>query len=484
MKTLTLLAALLLTIGVSAKSIETLTPAEREKLAKIADVRPAPRQLAWQQLEIEGFVHFTVNTYTGKEWGSGKEDPKIFNPTHLDCRQWVRALKSAGAKLILLTAKHHDGFCLWPTKTTRHSVASSPWKNGKGDVVREFVDACRAEGVKVGLYLSPWDRNAECYGSPAYNDFFVAQLNELFENYGPIEAMWFDGACGEGPNGKKQVYDWPRFYATIRKHNPNCVISVSGPDVRWVGNEAGYARESEWSVVPAVKMDNDAVRKQFESFHYEGDDLEELAKRLATLPIHDRRDQDLGSLESVLAADAWAWYPAETNFSIRPGWFYHASQDGQVKDLNALLDRYYSSVGRNTVMLINVPPAPDGRFHERDVASLEAFGKAIRATFAKNLLGNVRPGQTEAKLDKPITFDVLMAQEDIAQGQRVERFRFEAQSPDWEGWKTIASATTIGYKRLLRLKEPVTATAVRLVIEETRATPHILSIGAYKSKTE
>lgn len=479
------LAALLFAVQTAvAKTVAELTPAERAKLEKIVAVRPSPRQVAWQDLEIEGFVHFTVNAYTDREWGTGKEDPKIFNPTELDCLQWVCALKSAGAKLIILTAKHHDGFCLWPTQTTKHSVASSPWKDGRGDVVREFVDACRAEGVKVGLYLSPWDRNAACYGSPAYNDFFVTQIRELMENYGPVDVMWFDGACGEGPNGKRQVYDWPRFYATIRAINPNCAISVCGPDVRWVGNESGYARESEWSVLPALKVDNDAVRKQFESFHYEGKDLEELAKRLATMPVRDRTDKDLGGLERALAADNWAWYPAETNFSIRPGWFYHASQDGQVKGLDALMERYFCSVGRNTVMLINVPPAPNGRFHENDVASLKTFGDAVRATFAENLLGAVRPGQTEATPARPITFDVLMAREDITRGQRVERFRFEAKVPGKEGWQTIASATTIGHKRLIRLPKPVTATAVRLVVEETRAEPCILAIGAYKLRTK
>ena len=481
---LALTALLLAAQTAFTKSIPELTSAEREKLEKIVAVRPDPRQMAWQNLEIEGFVHFTVNTFTDKEWGTGKENPKIFNPTALDCHQWVRALKSAGAKLIILTAKHHDGFCLWPTKTTKHSVASSPWKGGKGDVVREFVEACHAEGIKVGLYLSPWDRNATCYGSPAYNDFFVAQIRELMENYGPVDAMWFDGACGEGPNGKRQVYDWPRFYATIRSINPNCVISVSGPDVRWVGNEAGYARESEWSVVPALKVDNDAVREQFKNFHYEGKDLEALAKRLATLPMRDQTDSDLGALDRVLEAENWVWYPAETNFSIRPGWFYHTSQDGQVKGLEALLERYFSSVGRNTVMLINVPPAPSGRFHDNDVASLKAFGDTVRATFENNLLGIVRPGQREVILPKPITFDVLMAREDITRGQRVERFRFEAKIPGAEGWQPIASATTIGHKRLIRLEKPITATAVRLVIEETRAEPHILAIGAYKLKAK
>ena len=219
-----------------------------QKVDMASRLVPTPQQLAWQQMEFTAFLHFGINTFTGNEWGSGKEDPAVFNPTELDCEQWVRSLKEGGFKMAIITAKHHDGFCLWPTKTTKHSVANSPWKNGKGDVVRELRDACDKYGIKFGVYLSPWDRNAECYGdSPAYNKFFIEQLTELLTNYGEVHEVWFDGANGEGPNGKKQIYDWDAILKTIRRLQPKAVTAIMGDDVRWVGNERGIGRETEWS---------------------------------------------------------------------------------------------------------------------------------------------------------------------------------------------------------------------------------------------
>lgn len=452
---------------------------EIAKIAQVAQVKPHPRQVAWQQLELTAFIHFGVNTFTDREWGTGKEDPKVFNPTALDCRQWAKALKEAGFKLAILTAKHHDGFCLWPSKLTNHTVAASPWKDGKGDVCREFADACRAEGLKVGFYLSPWDRHEPSYGTDAYNDFFVGQLNELFDNYGPIDEIWFDGACGEGPNGKKQVYDWSRYYATIRARNPDCVIAVSGPDVRWVGNESGLARDSEWSVIPAEAVDNEAVRDGFAPFHFDGKDIAAMARRQLAQERPSANSLSLGSLDEAIGSHHCVWYPAECDVSIRPGWFWHASQDNQVKSLDKLMSIYDRSVGRNAVLLLNIPPTTQGLLHQNDVARLKEFGETIRKTFATNLLGPAVPDRTEVILDAPIRFDTLVAQEDITQGQVVERFHFEAKLPGQFGWQRIAGATTIGHKRILRLKEPIEATAVRLVIDETRARPHILSIGAY-----
>ena len=275
---------------------------EIAKIAQVAQVKPHPRQVAWQQLELTAFIHFGVNTFTDREWGTGKEDPKVFNPTALDCRQWAKALKDAGFKLAILTAKHHDGFCLWPSKLTNHTVAASLWKDGKGDVCREFAEACRAEGIKVGFYLSPWDRHEPSYGTDAYNDFFVGQLNELFDNYGPIDEIWFDGACGEGPNGKKQVYDWSRYYATIRERNPDCVIAVSGPDVRWVGNESGLARDSEWSVIPAEAVNNEAVRDGFAPFHFDGKDIAAMARRQLAQERPSANSLTLGSLDEAIGS--------------------------------------------------------------------------------------------------------------------------------------------------------------------------------------
>lgn len=461
-----------------------LSPAQREKLDKIAAIRPTPRQLTWQRYELTAFFHFGINTFTGREWGDGKEDPKLFNPRELDCRQWVRAVKAAGVKLAILTAKHHDGFCLWPSKLTKHCVSASPWRGGRGDVCRAFVSACRAEGIKVGMYLSPWDRHEPSYGTPAYNDFFVGQLEELFEAYGPIDEIWFDGACGEGPNGKRQEYDWSRYYATIRKRNPNCVIAVSGPDVRWVGNESGLARESEWSVVGAQALDNDAVRAGFEDYHFEHADVTRMAQQQAEVvkpAVLDAQSKTLGALREMLSAERWVWYPAECDVSIRPGWFYHPEQDGQVKSLRQLMDIYDRSVGRNAVLLLNIPPMPSGKLHQTDVARLQRFGQALRQTFRLNLLGRMKPGQTEVQLPQPVSFDTLLIQEDIAQGQLVERFHIEAILHGKQTWETIATSTTIGHKRILRLPQRVIARAVRLVIDEARGQPHILSFSAHRA---
>ena len=255
---------LLVTITVSCKvqrNFAVIQPSDSEEeiIRKAAQVVPSPRQLRWQQLELTAFFHFGINTFTNSEWGTGKEDPHVFNPTQLDARQWVRVAKEAGIKQVILTAKHHDGFCLWPSKFTKHSVESSPWKNGKGDVVREVADACKEFGLGFGIYLSPWDRNAPMYGTDAYNDFFINQLTELLTNYGLIDEVWFDGANGEGPNGKKQVYDFDRWYKHIRELQPAAVIAVMGPDVRWVGTESGYGRETEWSVVPVDNLSPAAV---------------------------------------------------------------------------------------------------------------------------------------------------------------------------------------------------------------------------------
>lgn len=471
------------TLSFAAPLPQGLSAEQQSKLSRIAAIRPTKPQLDWQRYELTAFFHFGINTFTGREWGDGKENPQAFNPTRLDCRQWARAAKAAGIKLAILTAKHHDGFCLWPSKLTTHTVAASPWRNGQGDVCRDFVTACREAGLKVGLYLSPWDRHEPSYGTPAYNDFFVGQLNELFDNYGPIDEIWFDGACGEGPNGKRQEYDWNRYYATIRKRNPHCVIAVSGPDVRWVGNESGLARDSEWSVVPAKAIDNNAVRQGFEDYHFEHADVTQMAAQQAAKPVIDAQSKTLGSLSEVLAADHWVWYPAECDVSIRPGWFYHPEQDNQVKTLEQLISIYDRSVGRNAVLLLNIPPMPDGRLNKIDVDRLSAFGQTLRNTFGRNRLGRVKPGQTQVNLPRAISIDTLVAQENIAHGQLVEKFHFEAILEGKSDWETIAGATTIGHKRILRLPKPIHIKALRLVIDEARAEPHILKISAHLATT-
>ena len=288
-------------------------PAEatiEQKIDMASRLVPTQQQMEWQQMEFTCFLHFGINTFTGREWGNGKESPALFNPEQLDCDQWVKALKDAGFKMAIITAKHHDGFCLWPTKTTSHSVAASPWKDGKGDVVRELREACDRHGLKFGVYLSPWDRNAECYGEgEAYNKFFIEQLTELLTNYGQVHEVWFDGANGEGPNGKKQEYDWDAILKTIRTLQPEAVTAIMGDDVRWVGNEGGLGRDTEWSatvITPGCYPDK--------------------AERNAAIGVEEM-SKDLGSRELIAKASKMYWYPSEVDVSIRPGWFYHKHQD-------------------------------------------------------------------------------------------------------------------------------------------------------------
>lgn len=344
-----------------------------EKIDMASRLVPTPQQLEWQRMELTAFLHFGVNTFTGREWGDGTEDPAIFNPTSLDCEQWVRTLKESGFKMAIITAKHHDGFCLWPTKTTRHSVASSSWKDGKGDVVRELRDACKKYGIKFGVYLSPWDRNASCYGdSPAYNQFFIEQLTELLTNYGEVHEVWFDGANGEGPNGKKQIYDWDAILRTIRRLQPKAVTAIMGDDVRWVGNEKGIGRETEWSataLTPGIYPRSGEQNKELGIFG---------------------KAKDLGGRDIVARATELFWYPSEVDVSIRPGWFYHTDQDKQVKSLNHLTDIYFKSVGYNSVLLLNIPPDLRGLINENDVQRLKEFSSYLKKTFACNyvLKGN------------------------------------------------------------------------------------------------
>lgn len=297
---------------------------------------PTKSQLAWQNMEMNAFVHFGPNTFTDVEWGGGNEDPNLFNPTALDCGQWVRTLKQAGFKGVIITAKHHDGFCLWPSKLSTHTVAFSKWKDGKGDVLKELSQACRHYGLKMGVYLSPWDRNHPTYGTPAYNQVFVGMLKEVLTNYGPIFEVWFDGANGEGPNGKNQVYDWPLFHATVRKYQPNAVMfSDAGPDIRWVGNEEGHAGLTSWSMIPSGR-------------YHPGTALyAELSE---------------GSASGDL------WVPAECDVSIRPGWFYHPHEEDKNRTPDNLLNLYEASVGRNSLLLLNIPPDRRGQFTAGEIS--------------------------------------------------------------------------------------------------------------------
>ena len=439
-----------------------------QKVDIAAHLVPSRRQLEWQRSELTAFLHFGINTFTNREWGNGKENPEIFNPSELDAAQWVRTLKECGFEMVILTAKHHDGFCLWPTATTTHSVASSAWRDGKGDVVAEVAHACADEGMKFGVYLSPWDRNAECYGdSPRYNEFFVAQLTELLSNYGKISEVWFDGACGEGPNGKKQVYDWEAFLSTIRRLQPDAVSAVMGEDVRWVGNEGGVGRETEWSatvITPGIYPRAEA--------NNEFNGVSALAK-------------DLGSREKLEKAHELFWFPSEVDVSIRPGWFWHERENAEVKSLERLAEIYFASVGRNSVLLLNIPPDSRGLLNEADVKRLREFAEWRKSTFADNRVkcndvfrAVEAGGAVEYKLKRGSRIDAVLVGEHIENGQRVEKFAVEVLTDD--GWREVAQGTTVGHKRLLRI-EPVEAQALRIRIDECRATVYIDKVGAYLS---
>ncbi|ASZ14351.1 alpha-L-fucosidase [Chitinophaga pendula] len=443
---------------------------------------PSKAQLQWQDLEYYMFIHFGPNTFTDKEWGHGDEDPKIFNPSQLDAQQWARTAKAAGMKGIIITAKHHDGFCLWPSKYSTHTVRESSWKEGKGDVLAELSAACKANGLKFGVYLSPWDRNHPKYGTPEYNQIFANTLTEVLSNYGEVFEQWFDGANGEGPGGKKQVYDWPLFHSVVYKLQPQAVIfSDVGPGCRWVGNENGIAGKTNWS----------------------------------TLNVNGFSPGAGGPPQAVLNAgneDGEQWIPAECDVSIRPGWFYSAATDDKVKSVAQLLDIYYASVGRNGSFLLNVPVDRRGLIHANDSTRLMELRRVLDASFKTNLAlrasvtasntrtnnkqvsaahltdGNnntywaTKEGAPKADITletaRPVSFNRIVLQEYLPLGQRVKSFVVEV----WENgsFKEVARETTIGHKRILRLPA-LTAAKVRVRILDAKASPVISEIQLYKA---
>lgn len=428
-------------------------------------VVPSPRQLAWQRTEFYAFIHFSVNTFTNREWGDGTEPPSCFSPARLDPAQWARCIRDAGMKGAILTCKHHDGFCLWPSRYTDHTVAASPCPM---DVVREFSDACRLYGLKFGVYLSPWDRHSALYGTgKPYDDYFVNQLRELLTNYGPVFSVWLDGACGEGPCGKRQVYDWERYYAVIRELQPEACISVCGPDVRWCGNEAGHTRKSEWSVVPRRARDTEKIREKSQR-----EDGAEFRQRTISAG-----DEDLGSRDIVRDEPDLVWYPAEVNTSIRPGWFYHPEEDGRVKPLEELIKIYESSVGGNAAFLLNIPPTPEGLIHENDAARLRELGTYLRETYRRDLAEEAqvtrRSDTVQLLWPKPVKASRIVLMEDIAESQRVEAFAvFDG------GGAEIYAGTVIGYKKIIPLESCVTdRLTVRIL--SSRMEPHLKFVGVY-----
>ena len=466
----------------------------------LVNVKPSERQIAWQELGFTAFLHFGMNTFTDREWGTGQESPSQYNPSRLDTDQWCEALTSAGIRACVLTAKHHDGFCLFDTAYTKHSVMSSPCPV---DAAAALAASCEKYGLKLGLYLSPWDRHEPCYGAgKQYDDFFCGQLEEILTKYGKLYSLWFDGACGEGPNGKKQLYDWDRYYALIRRYQPDAVIASVGPDVRWIGNEAGSTRPSEWSVVPAWAKDVHRIAADSQ----QRDDAK-FREQTICVP-------DLGSRE-VLADEAdLIWYPAEVDVSIRPGWFYHSEEDDKVKPLETLLRFYETSVGGNAVLLLNIPPDREGRVHETDCKRLAELGAAIRGVFAVNLLEGVsaradtedpacpavnilrddesywRPacplGGSREQAEIEITLPARTAlthvdlREQIRESQRIEAFSIHVQAEDG-GWKNIYSGTTVGFRKICRFDRAETG-KLRITIEQSRVYPTLRFVGAYVEK--
>jgi len=449
---------------------------------------PSENQMRWQEMEYYAFLHFSMNTFTDQEWGDGAENVSLFNPVDLDCRQWARVCKEAGMKGIIMVAKHHCGFCMWPTKYTEFSVKNTPWKDGKGDVVRELSDACKEYGLKLGIYLSPWDRNSADYGRPEYITYFRNQLTELLTNYGDIFEIWFDGANGgSGYYGgaretrkidRRTYYDWGNTYKLIRELQPKIVIWNDGGDrgdLRWVGTESGYVGETNWSLLNAI-----------------GDVPEDMLR--------------------YGVENGERWVPAEVNTSIRPGWFYHTNEDTRVKKLPQLMDLYYNSIGRNGTLLLNFPIMPNGLINRIDEGEVQKFAAAIKEEFAVNLAkkmkieaSNVRgkakefdpenvidakkdtywatdDGVTKASLTisftKPTTFNRFLVQEYIRLGQRVKAFTVEAFVDG--NWKELAKQTTIGYKRILRLPT-VRATAVRFTIIDSKSSPVISNLEIYNA---
>lgn len=449
---------------------------------------PSKDQLAWQQLEYYMFVHFGPNTFTDVEWGNGKEDPKVFNPTNVDCRQWASTAKAAGMKGIIITAKHHDGFCLWPSKYSTHTVRESSWKDGKGDLLKELSEACREYGLKFGVYLSPWDQNHPDYGTPAYNQIFANTLNEVLSSYGEVFEQWFDGANGgAGHGGKEQIYDWNLFHQTVYKNQPHAVIfSDVGPGCRWMGNERGVAGETNWSTLNT-------------------DGFEPGAKAPAA------------DILNVGNMNGQSWVPAETDVSIRPGWFYSPSTDDKVKSIEQLMSIYYTSIGRNSNLLLNVPPDRGGRIHKNDSIRLMEFRKTIDEAFkdnlakditiitsatrgnsskydAKNIIDgeydsywttddNITTASIEIDFKQEKTFNRILLQEYIPLGQRIANFNIEYWNNSNSKWELLTKATTIGYKRILRFPT-ATCQKIRINILESLACPIINNLEIYKAHEE
>ena len=476
--------------------------ADNERLKLYTSVVPNRVQANIQRNNFNAFIHYGLNTFADKEWSDGTLSPEIFNPSNQDTEQWVKVLKFAGVYGIVFTAKHHDGFCMWQTDTTDYSLKSSPYKEGKGDIVAELAEACKKHGVKLGLYLSPWDRHSEKYGTPEYDDYYVAQLTELLTNYGEIFEVWLDGACAAEKDGKpKQKYDFERYYSVIRKLQPNAVIANCGPDVRWAGNEDGIANPGEWSVIPKI----DFATERIISSRADGATAEKTAVY----------DIDLGNRKTLESYNEFIWCPAEVDVSIRPGWFYHKNQNAFVRNVNNLTYLYYTVWGGNSLLLLNVPPDVAGRINDRDVEKLVRFRDRIDAAFSKpvpidgatapeheagNKIKNItRYGydkknfnassyytplneadsyEITLRLAKTSKVDKVRLVEEVAFSQRIESFRIEAKVKDGT-FKCVYRGKTVGFNRIAYFR-PVLTNEVKIVIESSRQKPYIEFIGVYE----
>ncbi|MEY3321625.1 MAG: hypothetical protein RLZZ417_1208 [Bacteroidota bacterium] len=419
--------------------------------------KPSPQQLRWHEMQYYMFIHFGVNSFTNLEWGEGAENPKIFNPKNLDCNQWARIAKQAGMKAIILTVKHHDGFCLWPSAYTDHDVSNSDWKNGKGDVLKELSEACKAYGLKLGFYISPWDRNNPIYGKDdqAYNTYFNNQLKEILTQYGPIFEVWFDGANGDRENPEKyQVYDWKGFGQTIRSLQPEAVIFGAGyADLRWVGNERGVASETNWCTFDSKQR-------------------------------NPSEDAPIPLLQAGIK-NGDLWWPAETDVSIRPGWFYHPEEDTKVKSVDQLEKIYFESVGRNTNLLLNIPIDREGLVNAADSVALMQLRKRLDATFVENKIPTNKKWKMENNsvtidLKGNKSFDVISLKENISQGQLIDGWKVEAWVHD--KWVFLGEATTVGFQRWIILPK-TTASKIRIRFVEPIPTNQILDVNLYLRST-
>ncbi len=460
-------------------------PVFDENVERYISVRPTARQLAFNEMKYYNFIHFGVNTFTNSEWGDGSENERIFNPTYLDTDQWCDVLKSSGSKGIIFTAKHHDGFCLFDSRYTTHSVMYSPYGR---DIVRELNKSCKKYDMKLGLYLSPWDRHEKTYGTDEYNDYFVNQLTELCTNYGELFCLWFDGACGEGANGKNQVYDWERYYKVVRKYQHNAVSSISGPDVRWIGNEGGRVRSSEWSVIPWTDK---TVEEVAENSQHNMDDAESLQN-------FDRMDEDLGSREALDNKGDLVWSPAEADVSITSGWFWHDEEYNKNKKNNGvrtpeeLSEINFNTVGGNASMLLNVPPDTRGLISNRDIQTLRGFTEIIKNTFAHEeakdisvltVLGEERPidvnnfmlnnDEVGFRIYAKGKIKTIWISEDIKYSQRVERFEVYATG------EKISDCTVIGSGKIIKLPSNIDSDVVDIIITQSRSNPVIKCVKIF-----